>query len=402
MKKIFTKISLLTASLLFLGTYIQEVKKSELYYNNNNSLDPNKIILLSTDASLGNELLLYSQWQSSKLIQIITKTEKENFSKEFAKIFPKNIFIQEIVFGYVSSNIVAIAETLRYKFKDTMSLRNFWQSLAFAKSMEKILKTNYPEVLVNVKGWKEDTIKTEFDDPAAENRYLFKINLSLINGTNQIYITLKQSRAVIESTTINFPAEYKAVADRELRFHNSEVENNCTACHDGLPASSGGEEFTADCKTCHKSFTLNAKVHSPVEMNECMSCHSWSKESKAVVVEKAVPEVCADCHSEITSGAENDCQHAVLNDCLTCHTPHSSNYKRLLKDEVYNICKDCHDGYLNNHPVSNHPVRFRKLSEDNNELISCVSCHNPHSSKSKALIKVSGGRLAVCVSCHNR
>ncbi len=402
MKTIFKKILLLTISLISLGTLFIQVNKFEIYFKNTNSLDPNKILLLTTDKSLGDELFLYSQWQATKLIQIITKAEKENFSKEFAKIFPKNVLLEEIVFGYVKENTVIVAETLRYNFKDTVSLRDFWQSVAFAKSIEKIMKTNYPEVLVTAKGWEQDTIRTEYDDPSSENRLLFKVNLNLINGENKIFVKSKQSNVVV-ATTINFPAEYKKVSDRDSRFHNSEYESNCIGCHDGLPSSSDGVEFTADCKTCHKAFFKNTKVHSLVEMNECLSCHTWSKESKAVVVERGVPEVCSDCHSEITSGAEkNTYSHPVLNDCLTCHTPHSSNYKKLLKDDVYNICKDCHDGYLVNHPVSNHPVRFRKLSEEKNNLISCVSCHNPHSSNSKALIKVSGGRLAVCISCHNR
>lgn len=398
------KISLLLISFIFIGAYFQQTNKlCKAFYLNNTTLDPNKMLLLSTEKSLGDELLLFSQWETTKLIQIITKAEKDNFSKEFAKIFPKNIFIQEIIFGYVYNNYAAVAETIRYKFNDTMSLRNFWQTVAFAKSLEKIMKTSYPEIFVSAKGWKEDTIKTEFDDPANENRLLFKINLNLINGDNNIFVTTKQSRTVIDSFMITFPGDYKAVIDRDKRFHNSEYESNCTGCHDGLPSSSDGEEFTADCKTCHKSFFLNKKVHSIVEMNECLSCHSWSRENKAVIVEKGIPEVCSECHSEVATGTDkNTYSHAILSDCLTCHTPHSSNQKRLLKDEIYKICITCHDGYQNNHPVSNHPVRFRKLSEDKDDIISCTSCHDPHSSNNKALIKVSGGKLAVCINCHNR
>lgn len=368
-----------------------------------NSYDATKLFLLSVSKNNGSELVVSSQWQIEKVIAIASPAEKEKFPREFIQIFPQNTAIEEISYSFILQGGSTKPETLRYMYIDTITVRGFWQKPAFSELLRLVQVSKASELVINVKGWKDNTVTTDYDDPLKENYSLYKLQTQLIPGENKIYFTSpgNKAKAVLFRTTQL--AESKPVADRSDRFHNSEFEQSCTSCHDGLPSGDGGENMTADCNSCHKAFAQSSKVHGPVEMKECVTCHAWSKKSKAVVVEKGVPGVCADCHSDVTDSAEKaKYPHAVGNDCLTCHSPHSSNEKKLLKDKVYNTCISCHDKYGRNHPVNNHPSRFKSVSDNSKSEISCVSCHNPHGSDNKAMMKVAGGRMAICLNCHNK
>ncbi len=399
-------IKILVCFIIFIGIFAF-VNKSDIsvvpFAEKPNSYDVAKSLLLSVSKNIGNELLVSSQFRFEKVIPIASPSDKENFPKEFLKIFPPNTTIEELAYSFLLQGGSTKPDTLKYKYIDTMSVRSFWQQKAFAELLRLVQVSKASELVINVKGWKDNTVTTDYDDPVKENYSLYKLQTQLIPGDNKIYFTSpgNKAKAVLFRTTLL--AEYKPVADRSDRFHNSEYEQNCTSCHDGLPSSDGGEKMTADCLTCHKAFTQSSKVHGPLEMKDCSSCHSWSKENNAVVVEKGVPGVCADCHSEVTDLAEKSkYPHPIVNDCLTCHSPHSSNETNLLKDKVYNTCITCHDKYGLNHPVVNHPARYRTISENSSSEISCVSCHNPHGSDNRAMMKVAGGRMAICLNCHNK
>lgn len=368
-----------------------------------NSYDATKLLLLSVSKNIGNELVVSSQIQTEKVIPIASPSEKEKFPKEFIQMFPANTTIEELVYSFILQGGSTKPETLRYKYIDTMTVRGFWQKPAFSELLRLVQVSKASELVINVKGWKDNIVTTDYDDPVKENYSLYKLQTQLIPGENKIYFTSPGNKAKALLFRTSQLAESKPVSDRAEKFHNSEFEQNCTSCHDGLPSADGGENMTADCLSCHKAFTQSAKVHGPIEMKECLTCHSWSTENKAVIVEKGVPGVCADCHSDVTDAVEKSkFPHAVGNECLTCHSPHSSNQKSLLKDNVYNTCISCHDKYGYNHPVNNHPGRFKSVSENSKSEISCVSCHNPHGSNNKAMMKVPGSKMAICLTCHQK
>jgi predicted CXXCH cytochrome family protein len=93
--------------------------------------------------------------------------------------------------------------------------------------------------------------------------------------------------------------------------------------------------------------------------------------------------------------------HAVAGDCLTCHSPHSSPQAKLTKKDIFSLCTGCHTEYTMNHPVGRHPLRFTVVPTTNEE-ISCASCHDPHGSENKSLMKVPGGRMTICLQCHQK
>jgi predicted CXXCH cytochrome family protein len=134
-------------------------------------------------------------------------------------------------------------------------------------------------------------------------------------------------------------------------------------------------------------------------MKECESCHSWSAEKHAVVVEKGVPGACYDCHSEKQAQVDSSkSAHPVAGECLTCHSPHGTDQNHLVKSDIYGLCTSCHEDQKINHPVGRHPLRFAKVK--NGSELSCVTCHNPHGSENEKLLRFAGSSMEVCAQCH--
>jgi predicted CXXCH cytochrome family protein len=80
--------------------------------------------------------------------------------------------------------------------------------------------------------------------------------------------------------------------------------------------------------------------------------------------------------------------------CATCHTAHGGDAKGFPRGEVQTLCLNCHKDKKANHPVANHPTSGRTIKATGKTL-TCLSCHQPHFSKSPKLLTVSG-----CDACH--
>ena len=106
-------------------------------------------------------------------------------------------------------------------------------------------------------------------------------------------------------------------------------------------------------------------------------------------------ENCLTCHVDIKkllAGARG--KHSPFREfrCGSCHTPHASREKGLLKENVADLCRECHRdlkagmGAGGSHP----PYAEGK----------CLACHNPHASDNPGLLVKTGGEL--CFGCHAR
>jgi predicted CXXCH cytochrome family protein len=288
-----------------------------------------------------------------------------------------------------------------FAYTDTMTIRGLWQKPEFAQLVKRVQLTNdISEVVVNLKGWSDSTFTTPYDDPNEGERSLYKLHVRLIPGANEIYCAPAghKENAMLYASTLTI--ESKSTSDRTHLFHNSALEQSCMSCHEGLPSSFNGDSMSADCNVCHKLMSSGSLYqHAPAEMKECESCHSWSKEKHAVVVEKGVPTVCYDCHSEKQAEVESSTSiHPVASECVTCHSTHGTDQQHIVKEDVYSLCTSCHEDQKLNHPVGRHPLRFAQLRTGGE--ISCVSCHNPHGSENESLLKAPGGRMGICEQCH--
>ena len=125
-------------------------------------------------------------------------------------------------------------------------------------------------------------------------------------------------------------------------------------------------------------------VHEPFEARQCDACHD-KEVGRAIPV---ITNLCFKCHDDFL--ATMSVRHAPANagECLRCHQPHSSRVKALLTKPQKELCGECHAAKLAPAPVMHPP-----FAEG-----SCTGCHNPHSSNRAALLSDALGKL--CLRCH--
>jgi len=364
------------------------------------SFDQSKLLIISASKESAPQLVVSAQWEKRKSFNLAEEGVREKFAADFYRLVPPQATIELLSYSFKYFKGYLDPDTLKFGYTDTLSIRGLWQKKEFAELAKTVQKqSDASEVVIYLRGWMDSTYAATYDDPNNDARTLYKLHVSLLPGANAIYFSSPGQREHAVSFVTTTALESKATVDRGYLFHNSALEQSCTTCHEGLPSADSGQTMNADCNVCHKELKHSTFLHAPVEMDECKSCHSWSKERHAVVVEKGVPTACYDCHSEKQQQVESSSSlHPVASECLTCHSQHGTQRDHLLKADVYDICTSCHEDQKMNHPVGRHPLRYAKLK--NGEEISCVTCHNPHGSNFEKLKRFPGGRMDICTQCH--
>lgn len=133
-------------------------------------------------------------------------------------------------------------------------------------------------------------------------------------------------------------------------------------------------------------------VHGPYAAGSCEQCHElaaggFSFGNKADPTKKnIVPgkfkrppyEICVECHTSKGNAAVQAAGlrlHGPAWLCTTCHLPHSSKYRYLLKAEATKLCLECHgDGYI-------HDKELHTAVGD------CLQCHNPHLGRDAMMLR---------------
>jgi DmsE family decaheme c-type cytochrome len=230
------------------------------------------------------------------------------------------------------------------------------------------------------------------------------------------------------ATCANCHAEVVPKAARSV--HRPAAEGHCTGCHDPH-ASATKFNLTKPanelCASCHQKVAgpaAKAKFkHRPLEQGGCTSCHDpHGSAAGPDLLKKAVPALCVGCHK--TDKPIFAKQHLGYNvsksGCTSCHDPHGSSRRGILYDQVHSpvakgMCSQCH-------PAPGLPNQFETKqvglglcrgchNQKVNEILDqrrvhspviegqgCLSCHSPHASKGKGLLR--GDAVAVCGSCH--
>ncbi len=134
--------------------------------------------------------------------------------------------------------------------------------------------------------------------------------------------------------------------------------------------------------------------HSPVK-EDCSSCHEHKKGNhpndagREFDLVSKLPDLCTTCH-DINKGDKSKHAPAKEGECLSCHDPHSSDSRNLLKTEKgKSLCLNCHD-VAGKDMIVHGPVLKNE----------CSTCHEPHNSKFAKLLRNDEDKL--CLSCHNK
>jgi predicted CXXCH cytochrome family protein len=218
----------------------------------------------------------------------------------------------------------------------------------------------------------------------------------------------------------------------KVKYKHNPVGKGCTTCH--LPHASAGERAllkdkvnvlctgchktnrpiflkqhmnypvaNANCTGCHDPHgsdqpgILYNNVHKPVASRMCNQCHDEPGSANPLRVKKEGYELCRGCHNTMMVDTLDKRQiHWPLLSkagCLSCHNPHASPRKGLLKAEQIVLCGKCHADTLERQAKS-------KTKHEPVMKGMCTSCHDPHSSNAQFLAK-KDSVIDLCGTCHD-
>jgi DmsE family decaheme c-type cytochrome len=167
------------------------------------------------------------------------------------------------------------------------------------------------------------------------------------------------------------------------------------------------------CATCHeevaKGFAGNphtkiAEMHGKSGVT-CEGCHGAGKDhvdgggdttkifNPAKASAKEVDEKCLTCHQGQHPNFERSAHAKADVSCLGCHDIHSSKEEHLLKAKQPTLCYQCHADVK---PSFNMPFHHKV----NEGLVGCSDCHNPHGTFGNSNLKSTADQNAVCTKCH--
>lgn len=109
--------------------------------------------------------------------------------------------------------------------------------------------------------------------------------------------------------------------------------------------------------------------HPDYKERNCKKCHDASTIGSSSILQQAR---CFKCHDNEFVSKKYVHGPVAIESCTSCHVPHSSKYKSLLKLSGRDMCIQCHDdtNFQKDHPRE------------------CLSCHVPHSSDNEFLIEL--------------
>jgi len=151
------------------------------------------------------------------------------------------------------------------------------------------------------------------------------------------------------------------------------------------------------CFNCHSDLSdLNAKkhVHTAFKTGKCSSCHNPHAARHAKLLADEPGALCLSCHSDIkklVTGASPH-QPAAGGDCLGCHDAHASDLPGNLKQPISTLCVTCHPAVSDwlKRPNQHSPVAAKQ----------CLKCHNPHGTGNAGLLVNNVPTL--CFGCHQQ
>jgi len=161
-------------------------------------------------------------------------------------------------------------------------------------------------------------------------------------------------------------------------------------------AALNADQASAICLKCHSARSLTqwrGNMHAMADV-ACSDCHRIHQGGEPVYksLKQAEPALCYSCHQDYQSKANSPSHHPIKEGkmvCTSCHEPHGTAAKGLLKTDgrPNALCLDCHARHQGPFVFRHAPVQ-----ED------CNICHDPHGSVAENLLKQSEPFL--CLQCH--
>lgn len=151
------------------------------------------------------------------------------------------------------------------------------------------------------------------------------------------------------------------------------------------------------CYSCHEEAATRFKrkiQHAPVAKQDCEACHVRHGFSNMLILKKEGKELCATCHTDFDSlVAKGAHVHPAVSEglCATCHDPHASDLKGLMRVVDGDIaCFVCHTSLADTTIVAKEHTPFMQRN--------CRGCHVDHSGALPGLLV--SDEHTLCATCH--
>jgi len=170
--------------------------------------------------------------------------------------------------------------------------------------------------------------------------------------------------------------------------------------------NAGKPTVDKDCIGCHPGPNTHAKVKG----KECTPCHVNSGESHLRnhgIAMLHAKRFCFQCHALKDDRESIKSLHPGISawNCEICHSPENYPLKKMPLANQLIICNECHNRNQLAQAVTRTGTNFRDGSKNlhyihSEELyhISCINCHDVHSSKQLHLIRTSGSKYVLDVT----
>ncbi len=180
------------------------------------------------------------------------------------------------------------------------------------------------------------------------------------------------------------------------------------------PAPGASYVGSKACADCHEEIfnAMKGNVHmqlaefeAPGFKKGCEGCHGPGskhideEDPKYIITfgkENAFErsDVCLKCHTDAETYHWDDSIHARRGiACTDCHDIHNPKGEYMLKKAENELCSSCHrDIYAKFYLPNHHPLKEGKIE--------CASCHNPHGSEVKHMVRSEERLNDLCYQCH--
>ncbi|HAZ13740.1 MAG: hypothetical protein A2X86_10120 [Bdellovibrionales bacterium GWA2_49_15] len=225
-------------------------------------------------------------------------------------------------------------------------------------------------------------------------------------------------------------------------LHRPAKLENCKACHIPTTVRPKVSKFPSDhpmvrpnlgddpkkvCLQCHtkfaSKFSSKKNVHSAIEAEGCLGCHNphGSDVPKLLKITTVESKLCVSCHTDKEAWKTDSKikEHKIIHQkkgCLSCHDPHSSNLPALLLKQGRGLCLDCHKQGVKTEDgrtlksFTQELAKNRTIHSPVDGEEDCTTCHMPHASAIRKLLKDEFGenydefsekKFALCFTCHS-
>jgi DmsE family decaheme c-type cytochrome len=165
------------------------------------------------------------------------------------------------------------------------------------------------------------------------------------------------------------------------------------------PAKLAPAETDRTCLTCHLNQPTHiGRIQGPHARNQvsCVACHAVHKTPEELRPRKttAINAECAQCHTAVWASFQRPYKHKLPEgamSCVDCHNPHSTQLSKSIRTVSANEpgCLRCHGDKRGPFVFEHAPVRFQ----------GCATCHEPHGSANPRMLARHEVRFT-CLECH--